>query len=67
MSSRYLEVSVAEGGGKDIHCPGHDCSRPVPIVSYILILYYLTPPTDHTRRTLLPSLYQKSSSENILN
>ena len=60
-------MSVAEGGGKDIHCPGHDCSRPVPIVSYIMILYYLTPPTDHTYRMLLLSLYQKSSSENTLN
>ena len=28
----YLEVSVKEGGGKDISCPGHDCSTPVPMV-----------------------------------
>jgi ankyrin repeat/IBR domain-containing protein 1 len=26
----YVQVSVAEGGGKDILCPGHDCSQPVP-------------------------------------
>lgn len=31
----YLEQSVTEGGGREIICPGHDCSQPVPMVHYI--------------------------------
>ena len=35
----YVEVSVKEGGGKDIPCPGFDCSRPVPMVTPVINCY----------------------------